>query len=168
MTRSILLVLGTMLATWFVLRWVRLGPGPAEIESPEDREIGRARDVGERLDGARDRASLVEEERQAGPRQGGQGGPRGRPNPARHRGSSCADRPFNGSASCQGRARSGPRRPASPRSRASTTSSRRRQHGRPRTRTARRGPVAPSILPRRSPRTSAPAKCSSTARSCST
>lgn len=63
MTQSILLVLATMLATWFVMRWVRLGPGPAKLQSPEDREIGRARDVGKRLDGARDRASVIEEER---------------------------------------------------------------------------------------------------------
>ena len=63
MTQSVLLVLATMLATWFVMRWLRLGPAPAAPLSPEEREIGRAKDVGKQLDGARDRASLVEEER---------------------------------------------------------------------------------------------------------
>jgi hypothetical protein len=63
MTQSVLLVLATMLATWFVMRWVRLGPRPPPALSAEEREIGRAKDVGKQLDGARDRASRVEEER---------------------------------------------------------------------------------------------------------
>lgn len=63
MTQSVLLVLATMLVTWFVMGWLRLGPAPPPILSPEEREIGRAKDIGKQLDGARDRASLVEEER---------------------------------------------------------------------------------------------------------
>lgn len=63
MTQSVLLVLATMLVTWFVMRWLRLGPTPPPILSPEEREIGRARTIGKQLDGAPERASLVEEER---------------------------------------------------------------------------------------------------------
>ena len=63
MTQSVLLVLATMLATWLVMRWLNLGPAAPKLMSSEEREIGRAKDVGRKLDGARDRASLVEEER---------------------------------------------------------------------------------------------------------
>ena len=63
MTESVLLVLATMLATWFIMRWVRSEPTPPKALSPEEREIGRAKKVGKQLDGARDRASLIEEER---------------------------------------------------------------------------------------------------------
>lgn len=63
MTQSVLLVLGTALLTWFVMRWARSTPrGPASL-SAEEQEAGRAKDIGTQLDGARDRASLVEAER---------------------------------------------------------------------------------------------------------
>ncbi len=60
-TESVLLVVVTALATWFVMHWVRALPGPRSL-SPEEREAGRAKDIGTQLDGARDRASLAEVE----------------------------------------------------------------------------------------------------------
>ena len=61
MIQSVLLVLATALVTWFVMRSVR--PVAQPTLNREEREIGSARDIGTRLDGARDRASLVEVER---------------------------------------------------------------------------------------------------------
>jgi hypothetical protein len=61
MIQSVLLVVATALVTWFVMRSVRSTPQPTL--NREEREAGSARDIGTRLDGARDRASLVEVER---------------------------------------------------------------------------------------------------------
>lgn len=63
MIQSILLVLVTALATWFIMRSVRSEPRRPRWLSPEEREAGRAKDIGTQLDGARDRASLAEVER---------------------------------------------------------------------------------------------------------
>ena len=63
MLQSILLVVATMLVTWFAMRWLRRDSAPAVPLSSEEREIGRAKDVGRQLDGARDRATLIEEDR---------------------------------------------------------------------------------------------------------
>ena len=63
MIQSVLLVLVTAVATWFVMRQVRSVPARPKALSPEEREIGRAKDIGTRLDSARDRASLAEVER---------------------------------------------------------------------------------------------------------
>ncbi|MBA2467294.1 MAG: hypothetical protein H0V46_06800 [Sphingomonas sp.] len=63
MIESILLVVVTALATWFIARWVRSEAPRDRILSHEEKEIGRAKDIGSRLDGARDRASQVEIER---------------------------------------------------------------------------------------------------------
>jgi hypothetical protein len=60
MIQSVLLVVITAVATWFIMRRVRSLP---RALSHEEREIGRAKEVGTRLDGARDRASLGEIER---------------------------------------------------------------------------------------------------------
>ena len=60
MAQSVLLVVGTALVTWFIMRWARSVP---RLLNREEREIGSAKDIGARLDGARDRASLVEVER---------------------------------------------------------------------------------------------------------
>lgn len=63
MTQSVLLVVVTALLTWLVMRWVRSPSNLPASLSPEEREAGRAKDVGTQIDGARDRASLVEVER---------------------------------------------------------------------------------------------------------
>lgn len=63
MTQSVLLVVATAIATWFIMRWIRIAPRPARMLSHEEKEIGRAKDIGTQLDGARDRASLAEVER---------------------------------------------------------------------------------------------------------
>jgi hypothetical protein len=60
MTQSLLLIAVTAIATWFIMRSVRFAP---RVLNREEREIRSARDIGNRLDGARDRASLVEAER---------------------------------------------------------------------------------------------------------
>jgi hypothetical protein len=60
MTQSVLLILATALVTWFIVRWGRSIP---RALNREEREIGSAKEIGTRLDGARDRASLVEVER---------------------------------------------------------------------------------------------------------
>ena len=60
MTQSLLLIAGTALATWFIMRSVRFVP---RALNREEREIRSAKDIGNQLDGARDRASLVEVER---------------------------------------------------------------------------------------------------------
>jgi hypothetical protein len=61
--QSALLVLATAAVTWFVMRRVRESPEPPKALSKEEKEIGRAKDIGTRLDGARDLASLAEVER---------------------------------------------------------------------------------------------------------
>lgn len=63
MIQSVLLVAVSVLATWFIMRWFRSKPPPAKALSHEEQEIGRAKDIGTQLDGARDRASRVEIER---------------------------------------------------------------------------------------------------------
>jgi hypothetical protein len=60
MTQSILLVIGTALVTWFIMRWARSVP---RLLNREEREIGSAKGIGARLDEARDRAGLLELER---------------------------------------------------------------------------------------------------------
>ena len=60
MAQSVLLVIGTALATWFIIGWARYVP---RLLNREEREIGSAKDIGAQLDGARDRASLLEVER---------------------------------------------------------------------------------------------------------
>jgi hypothetical protein len=63
MTQSILLVIVTAVATWFVMRWARSAPARPKPLSMQEREAGNAKDVGYRLDGARDQASKAELER---------------------------------------------------------------------------------------------------------
>jgi hypothetical protein len=63
MFQSVLLVVGTAVATWFMMRHARWVPGRPKTLSQEEREIGRAKDIGTQLDGAIDRASLLEVER---------------------------------------------------------------------------------------------------------
>src|SRR6478736_8802226 len=63
MTQSILLVAATALLTWAIMRWSRSKPDRPKSLSPQEREARHAKEVGTRLDGARDRASVVETER---------------------------------------------------------------------------------------------------------
>jgi hypothetical protein len=63
MMQSVLLVVVTAIATWFVMRRARSGSATPKALSAEEREIGRAKDIGTQLDGARERASLAEVER---------------------------------------------------------------------------------------------------------
>ena len=56
---SVLLVLVTAVATWFIMNRVRLKARPPKLLTHEEKEIGRARDIGTQLDGARDRASAL-------------------------------------------------------------------------------------------------------------
>lgn len=63
MIQSVLLVLVTAVATWFIMNWVRLKARPPKLLTHEEKEIGRARDIGTQLDGARDRASATEIDR---------------------------------------------------------------------------------------------------------
>lgn len=63
MIQSVLLVVITAAVTWFVVRHARWVPRPPKPLSQEEQEIGRAKDIGTQLDGARDRASLIEVER---------------------------------------------------------------------------------------------------------
>ena len=60
MIQSVLLVVATALATWLIMHWVRWVPRPL---NREQREIGSAKNIGTELDGARDRASVFEVER---------------------------------------------------------------------------------------------------------
>lgn len=60
MIQSVLLIVATALATWLVLRSTSSKP---RSPNREEREIGSAKEIGSRLDGASDRASLVEVER---------------------------------------------------------------------------------------------------------
>ena len=63
MTQSVLLVIVTALVTLLIMQWVRSRPERPKALSQEEKEIGRAKNIGTQLDGARDRASLVELER---------------------------------------------------------------------------------------------------------
>src|SRR3954471_23191853 len=63
MIQSVLLVAVTAILTWFIARWVRSTPDRPKRLSPQEREAERAKEIGTQLDGARDRASLVEVER---------------------------------------------------------------------------------------------------------
>ena len=63
MTQSVLLVVITAVVTWLLLRWTRTKPRLAKLLSLEEEEAGRAKDIGVQLDGARDRASDIEIER---------------------------------------------------------------------------------------------------------
>lgn len=63
MTQTVMLIVATAIVTWFIMRWTRLVPPPRRKLSHEEREIDRAKDIGTQLDGARNRASLVEVER---------------------------------------------------------------------------------------------------------
>jgi hypothetical protein len=63
MTQSVLLVAVTALLTWFIARWSRSEPVRPKSLSPQEREAEHAKQVGTELDGARDRASVVEVER---------------------------------------------------------------------------------------------------------
>ena len=60
MAQSILLVAVTALLTWFIARWSRSAPVRPKSLSPQEREAEHAKEVGTRLDGARDRASVIE------------------------------------------------------------------------------------------------------------
>lgn len=63
MTNSVMLVIITALVTGLILHLVRFVPKPYKPMSHEEKEAGRAKDIGTLLDGARDRASVVEVER---------------------------------------------------------------------------------------------------------
>lgn len=62
MMESVLLVVVTAVATWFVMSRLR-SPAPESAPKHQRTEIDRARDIGTQLDGARDRASVAEVER---------------------------------------------------------------------------------------------------------
>jgi hypothetical protein len=62
-TQSLLLIAVTALATWLIAGWVRSAPTRPRPRSSEQREADRAKDIGTQLDGARDRASVAEAER---------------------------------------------------------------------------------------------------------
>src|SRR6476659_11205330 len=63
MTQSVLLVAVTAILTWLVMKWSRSSPDRPKRLSPQESEAERAKAVGDQLDGARDRASVVEVER---------------------------------------------------------------------------------------------------------
>lgn len=63
MTQSLLLIAATAIVTWLLMAWLRSAPDRPRRSSPEEREAERAKDIGTQLDGARDRASVVEVER---------------------------------------------------------------------------------------------------------
>ena len=63
MTQSVLLIAVTAILTWFVMRWSRSSPDRPKRLSPQESEAERAKEVGSQLDGARDRASVAELER---------------------------------------------------------------------------------------------------------
>lgn len=62
MLQSVLLVAVTVLITWFVAGRLRATPAPVHL-SEQQKEANRAKDVGDQLDGARQRASSLELER---------------------------------------------------------------------------------------------------------
>src|SRR3954453_13490903 len=63
MTQSVLLVAVTALLTWFFMRSARSSSARPKRLSIQESEAERAKDVGTRLDGARDRANVAEVER---------------------------------------------------------------------------------------------------------
>jgi hypothetical protein len=63
MTQSVLLIAGTALLTWFIMKWVRSTADRPQRLSAQENEAERARDVGTQLDGARNQASIAEVER---------------------------------------------------------------------------------------------------------
>jgi len=63
MTQSILLVAVTAFLTWIVMRSIRSASADPKRQSAQENEAERAKEVGSQLDGARDRASVAEVER---------------------------------------------------------------------------------------------------------
>jgi hypothetical protein len=63
MTQSLILIAVTAFFTWLVMVWARSAPRASKSLSLEEKEADRAKDIGVRLDGARDRASVAEVER---------------------------------------------------------------------------------------------------------
>ena len=63
MIQSLLLVVATAFATWAIIRFATSKPDRPKPLSPQEREAEHAKEVGNWLDGARDRASVVEIER---------------------------------------------------------------------------------------------------------
>lgn len=63
MTTTVLLVVATALLTALIMHWLRSPPPFIRALTGEEIEAGRAKDIGNQLDGARDRASLIEVER---------------------------------------------------------------------------------------------------------
>jgi hypothetical protein len=63
MIQSVLLVAATALLTWLILRWTASRPDRPKTLSPQQREAEHARQIGTQLDGARDRATVAETER---------------------------------------------------------------------------------------------------------
>ena len=63
MLQSVLLVAVTALLTWIIVSRMRLGTAGAPRLSAQQKEANRARDIGDQLDGARERASSAELER---------------------------------------------------------------------------------------------------------
>jgi len=61
--QSVLLVAVTALLTWIIVSRMRLGTAGAPRLSAQQKEANRARDIGDQLDGARERASSAELER---------------------------------------------------------------------------------------------------------
>jgi hypothetical protein len=61
--QSVLLVAVTAVLTWLVAGRMRLAPSPVRRISSQEREANRAKDISAQLDGARDRASSAEVER---------------------------------------------------------------------------------------------------------
>ena len=63
MTVTILLVTATALLTALLMHWLRSPPSFIRALTGEEREADSAKEIGNQLDGARDRASLIETER---------------------------------------------------------------------------------------------------------
>jgi len=63
MTQSVLLIAVTAILTWFVMRFLRPASAHPKRLSAQESEAERAKEVGSQLDGARDRASVAELER---------------------------------------------------------------------------------------------------------
>src|SRR4051795_3527103 len=63
MAQSVLLIAGTALLTWLITSWLRRAGDRPKRLSAQESEAERAKDVGTQLDGARDRASVIEVER---------------------------------------------------------------------------------------------------------
>jgi hypothetical protein len=63
MIQSLLLVAVTAILTWFIAKSVRSGPSRDKRMSAQESEAERAKQIGTQLDGARDRASVAEIER---------------------------------------------------------------------------------------------------------